>query len=140
MPSPRRLLALPLVIAPLGVVGWLWLILLSPWTYDRPEHLSPVQAGPHRLFVYGTLRYAPIRWLVYGRTGDPERVVLPGYRREGLDLVVDQGSRVEGLLLRLDAEELSRLDRYERLGYRYERIRVTLADGRQVWSYRRLEE
>lgn len=123
--------------APLALAGWLWLSLLSPWTYDRPEHLTPVQQGPHRVFVYGTLTHAPVRWLVYGRTGDPEPAVLKGYRRDALDLQEAPQGRVEGLVLTVDADELARLDRYERLGIRYDRVRVRLADGQRVWAYRR---
>lgn len=124
--------------APLALAGWLWLSLLSPWTYERPDHLAPVQEGPHRVFVYGTLTQAPIRWLVYGRAGDPEPAVLEGFERTGLDLSPAPGARVEGLLLRVEAEELERLDRYERLGIRYERVRHVLIDGREAWVYRRL--
>ncbi len=123
---------------PLALAGWLWLSLLSPWTYERPEHLAPVQEGPHRVFVYGTLTHAPVRWLVYGRVGDPEPAVLEGFERTGLDLSPAAGARVEGLLLRVEGEELERLDRYERLGLRYERVRLVLADGREAWVYRRL--
>ncbi|MGM0535011.1 MAG: gamma-glutamylcyclotransferase family protein [Pseudomonadota bacterium] len=122
---------------PVVLAGWLWLSLLSPWTYDRPDHLAPVQEGPHRVFVYGTLTHAPVRWLVYGRTGDPEPAVLEGYRRNDLDLEETPLGEVEGLVLTVDAAELARLDRYERLGLRYDRVRVTLADGRRAWAYRR---
>ena len=31
-----------------------------------------------------------------------------------------------------------RLDRYKRLGIRYERVEATLDDGRRVWVYQRL--
>ncbi|TDR57405.1 gamma-glutamylcyclotransferase (GGCT)/AIG2-like uncharacterized protein YtfP [Halomonas ventosae] len=123
---------------PLALAGWLWLSLLSPWTYDRPDHLAPVQEGPHRVFVYGTLTHAPVRWLVYGRVGDPEPAVMEGYRRNDLDLEEAPGGELEGLVLTVDAGELARLDRYERLGIRYERVRQTLADGRKAWVYRRL--
>ncbi|MDT8878199.1 gamma-glutamylcyclotransferase family protein [Halomonas saccharevitans] len=140
MPSPRLLIGLPLFIAPAAIAGWLWLTMLSPFTYERPDHLGPISDGPHRVFVYGTLTHAPIRWLVYGRAGDPDPVVLEGFRRTGLDLAPAPTARVEGLLLRVDAEELSRLDRYERLGIRYERVRLTLRDGTQAWVYRRLPE
>lgn len=139
MPSPRLLIGLSLAASPLAVAGWLWLTMLSPWTYERPDHLAPVSAGAHRVFVYGTLRHAPVRWLVYGRTGSPEPAVLEAYRRDGLDIDPHPDGRVEGLLLRVDADELARLDRYERLGERYERVRVTLVDSRRAWTYRRLE-
>ncbi|MDR5865816.1 gamma-glutamylcyclotransferase family protein [Halomonas koreensis] len=139
MPSARLLIGLPLLAMPAAIAAWLWLTMLSPWTYDRPDHLAPVGEGPHALFVYGTLTHAPVRWLVYGRTGDPAPATLPGFRRTGLDLVPCAGCEVEGLRLTVDAEELARLDRYERLGVRYERVRVTLADGRRAWTYRRLD-
>ncbi|WP_108444311.1 gamma-glutamylcyclotransferase family protein [Halomonas denitrificans] len=136
----RHGLATLAIASPLALAGWLWLTMLSPFTYDRPEHLAPIQEGPHRVFVYGTLTHAPIRWLVYGRAGDPEPAVLEGFRRTGLDLAPAPSAQVEGLLLRVDAEELSRLDRYERLGLRYERVRIDLRDGREAWVYRRLPE
>lgn len=136
---PFKWLATVAVGTPLALAGWLWLSLLSPWTYDRPEHVAPVQEGPHHVFVYGTLTHAPVRWLAYGRTGDPEPAVLEGYRRDDLDLQAAPQGRVEGLVLTVDQEELTRLDRYERLGIRYDRVRVTLADGRRVWAYRRRE-
>lgn len=121
-----------------AVAGYLWLTLLSPYTYEAPEHLAPIERGEHQVFVYGTLRYALVRWMVYGRTGDPEPATLEGFRRETLDLAEAPGEKVNGLLLQVDAKELARLDRYERLGLRYERVRMTLADGREAWVYRRL--
>jgi len=123
--------------APPALAGWLWLTMLSPFTYERPAHLAPIGEGPHEVFVYGTLTHAPIRWLVYGRVGDPDPAVLEGYRRNDLDLEQAPRSEVEGLVLSVDAGELARLDRYERLGIRYDRVRVTLADGRRAWAYRR---
>ncbi|TLF53396.1 gamma-glutamylcyclotransferase [Halomonas urmiana] len=133
----RHGLAALAIASPLALAGWLWLTMLSPFTYERPEHLAPVAEGPHRVFVYGTLTHAPIRWLVYGRVGNPEPALLEGYQRDGLDLQKAPGGRVEGLVLTVDARELARLDRYERLGIRYDRVRVTLADGRRIWAYRR---
>ncbi|GEK74140.1 MULTISPECIES: gamma-glutamylcyclotransferase family protein [Halomonas] len=140
MPSPRLLIGLPLLATPLAIAAWLWLTMLSPWTYERPEHLAPIGEGPHALFVYGTLTHAPIRWVVYGRAGDPEPASLPGYRRTGLDLKACADCTVEGLALTVSAEELARLDRYERLGIRYLRIRAELSDGSTAWVYRRLPD
>ncbi|MFG6137072.1 gamma-glutamylcyclotransferase family protein [Halomonas sp. B23F22_10] len=139
MPSPRLLIGLPLLAAPPAVAAWLWLTMLSPWTYERPDHLAPIAEGPHALFVYGTLTHAPIRWVVYGRAGEPEPASLEGYRRTGLDLVPCTPCEVKGLRLTVSAEELARLDRYERLGVRYRRVRIELADGRSAWVYRRLD-
>ncbi|MFP4137691.1 MAG: gamma-glutamylcyclotransferase family protein [Halomonas sp.] len=134
-----RWLTTALLVAPLGIAGWLWWSLLSPYTYDRPDHLPAIQEGTHEVFVYGTLRHAPVRWLVYGRVGDPRPAVLQGYRRDGLDVDKAPEGHVEGLIIEVDAHELARLDRYERLGIRYEREKVTLADGTRAWIYRRLE-
>ncbi len=72
--------------------------------------------------------------------GDPTPAILEGYQRNGLDLSPEPDSNVEGLLLRVDADELARLDRYERLGIRYERVEVTLGNGTSAWVYLRLPE
>ncbi|WP_416140641.1 gamma-glutamylcyclotransferase family protein [Halomonas sp. HK25] len=125
---------------PLAVAAWLWFTLLSPFTYDRPDHLAPIEAGPHEVFVYGTLRSALVRWVVTGRAGDSRPAVLEDFRRTALDLEESPGERVEGEVITVSAEELARLDRYERLGIRYERVRLTLADGSAAWVYRRLPE
>ncbi|QTP59066.1 gamma-glutamylcyclotransferase [Billgrantia antri] len=130
---------LAILMGLLVLLGWLWLNMLSPYTYDRPEHLADIEEGEHSVFVYGTLRFAPIRWLVMGRAGEADPAVLEGYRREGLDLTEAPGERVAGEVIEVDAGELERLDRYERLGIRYERVPTRLADGRMVWVYRRLK-
>ncbi|MBD3894382.1 gamma-glutamylcyclotransferase [Halomonas sp. ML-15] len=127
-----------LALSPLLLVGYLWLTMLSPLTYDRPDHLPPVAEGEHRVFVYGTLRYPLVRWWVYGRSGSPEPAQLEGFQRDGLDLEPSRDGVVEGLLLRVDHHELTRLDRYERLGVRYERVAKRLADGQTAWVYLRL--
>lgn len=122
-----------------ALFGYLWLTLLSPFTYSPPDDLPGIKPGEHRVFVYGTLRYAPVRWLVYGRTGEPEPASLEGYRREALDIAEAPDERIEGLLLEVDEGELARLDRYERLGIRYERVRMRLDNNLEAWVYRRVE-
>ena len=125
----------------LAAAGVLWFVLLSPFGYAPPAGFVPPAAtpGPHAVFVYGTLRYPSIRRLVLGRAGDPAHAVLAGYRRVNLDLEPVPGEQVEGVVLEVSAEELARLDRYERLGVRYARTRVTLADGTDAWVYTRVE-
>lgn len=120
-----------------GMAGWLWLTMLSPWFYDRPDDLDDIEQRIHQVFVYGTLRYAPVRLAVMGSFGSPEDAVLVGYQRNGLDLSSQPGSQVNGLLLTIDAAELRRLDRYERLGVRYDRRTITLEDGTRAWVYLR---
>lgn len=122
----------------LSLCGWLWLTMLSPWFYDRPDDLPAIEQRTHQVFVYGTLCYAPVRLVVMGSFGAPEEAVLEGYQRNGLDLSPQPGSNVEGLLLRVDAKQLARLDRYERLGVRYERVAISLDDGTRAWVYQRL--
>jgi len=122
----------------MGVAVWLWLTMLSPWFYDRPEALPAIEQRTHQVFVYGTLRYLPVRWVVMGSSGSPEPARLDGFKRQGLDLAASEGNYVDGLLLTITPEALARLDRYERLGIRYERVEQTLADGTSAWVYVRL--
>jgi gamma-glutamylcyclotransferase (GGCT)/AIG2-like uncharacterized protein YtfP len=137
--STRLLWFVPVLL--LAVPAWLWFTLLSPWGYERPAHLPAIAPGSsHELFVYGTLRKPWVRWLVTGSSGDTRPAILPGYRRTQLDITPDPNARVEGEVWQVDAQQLRRLDRYERLGVRYERVRMRLADGDEVWVYRRLPE
>lgn len=138
--SRIRFLLLALFGLPLAIAGWLWFTMLSPFTYDRPEDLAPITTGPHEVFVYGTLRLGLVRFIVMGRAGESEAVVLEDFRRDGLDLTRAPGDQVAGEIVEVSAEELARLDRYERLGFRYERVRLEIAEGRDVWVYRRLPE
>lgn len=133
----KRLLALCAILL-LGLAGWLWLTMLSPWFYERPDDLADIEQRSHHVFVYGTLRYAPVRWIVMGGSGDPQAANLEGYQRNGLDLSPLPDSQVDGLRLRVTADQLARLDRYERLGIRYERVEKQLADGTRAWVYQRL--
>lgn len=138
-PRPRYVVS-SLCAALFAVLGWLWLTMLSPYTYERPGHLPDIPEGEHAVFVYGTLRVAPVRWVVMGRIGETRAAALEGVRREGLDLAEAPGERVEGEVIVVDADELARLDRYERLGIRYERVPMRLDDGRMAWVYRRMSE
>ncbi len=135
-----HLLFVTLIGLPLALAGWLWLTMLSPFTYDRPDHLPEIDEGPHKVFVYGTLRSGLVRWIVKGRAGESRSARLEGFRRSALDLEEAPGEHVEGEVITVSAEELARLDRYERLGIRYERVRLVLADGTEAWVYRRLPE
>ncbi|MCZ0926378.1 gamma-glutamylcyclotransferase [Halomonas janggokensis] len=133
----KRLLVLCTILL-LGLAGWLWLTMLSPWFYERPDDLADIEQRTHQVFVYGTLRYAPVRWVVMGGSGDPEPATLEDHQRNGLDLSPSPGSQVKGLRLSVTADQLARLDRYERLGVRYERVEKQLADSTRAWVYQRL--
>ncbi|ADH85031.1 gamma-glutamylcyclotransferase family protein [Desulfurivibrio alkaliphilus] len=105
---------------------------------EVPESSPLYLEAEHPVFVYGTLRFALVRQLVFGGGGEPQPAVLPGYRRQGLDLLDEAESQVTGLLLQVGAVELAAMDRYERVGVRYQRLPVILADGTEAWVYRRL--
>lgn len=133
----KRLLIL-LLLTLAGIALWLWLTMLSPWFYERPDHLPEIEQRQNHVFVYGTLRYAPVRWVVMGASGSPQEATLEGFERNQLDLTPNPHSYVEGLLLEVTPTQLARLDRYERLGIRYERVKQTLSDGTTAWVYLRL--
>lgn len=126
------------------IAVYLWLVLAAPFGYDYPDKYYPAAAVSQpetaRVFVYGTLRYHLVRALVMGASGEPQSAVLEGYRREGLDLRAHANSRVEGLLLHVNREQLRRLDRYERLGVRYGRQELQLQNGTRAWVYRRCDQ
>ena len=135
----KRCLTL-LLIGLSGSAVWLWVTMLSPWWYERPENVADIEQRTHQVFVYGTLTYAPVRWLVMRANGSPQPAKLNGFERNGLDISADSNSQVDGLRLTVTPEQLKRLDRYERLGIRYTRQNVTLADGTSAWVYRRLPD
>lgn len=132
--------ALFLIVLLLGASGFgFWMVMLNPHNHEWPPDWEPPTPGSqHQVFVYGTLTSPVVRWIVKGRAGEGEPARLPGYEREGLDISPEAGAELEGLLLRVNGAELQRLDRYERLGLRYERQLMELDDGREAWVYRRL--
>lgn len=135
---PHRIAA-GLSVALLVVVVSLWLTLLSPFGYTPPEGLPPIPDGEtHEVFVYGTLRYPAVRRVVIGRRGDARPAILDGFQRRQLNIEPDMAAQVQGKVLEVSSQELRRLDRYERLGIRYERVRLSLRDGSDAWVYRRM--
>lgn len=140
--QPHYLKWLLLTVLGIFLAGsfYLWLILFSSLGYEiPPESLALEPDQQHSLFVYGTLRNPLIRYLVIGRSVAYSPATASGYRRQGLNLEAAEDSEVRGKLLTVDSDELRRLDRYERLGVRYERVRLTLEEGQQAWVYQRLE-
>lgn len=135
---PHRIAA-GLGTALLVVVVSLWLTLLSPFGYTPPEGLPPIPDGwTHEVFVYGTLRASTVRRVVIGRRVDVRPAILDGFQRRQLNIEPSDVGHVEGEVLEVTSEELRRLDRYERLGIRYERVRLPLRDGSEAWVYRRM--
>ncbi|WP_040241179.1 MULTISPECIES: gamma-glutamylcyclotransferase family protein [Chromohalobacter] len=128
------------VIAIVLGFGYLWYTFQSPYGYEAPDNppIMDRRLEHHRVFVYGTLRYAPIRWLVMGRAGTATPATLQGYTRDELDISPAPNEQVDGYTLSVTSDELKRLDRYEHLGERYRRVNVKLHNGQSAWVYRRL--
>lgn len=127
-----------LVCAVLLTAGYLWWTLLSPYGYRPPPELPAIVEDQYQIFAYGTLRHYWVRQIVIGSHEPPEPAHLPGYRREGLNIVPDPDDQVEGVVFVVNQDQLASLDRYERLGVRYQRVLKSLSDESLVWVYRRL--
>lgn len=106
----------------------------------RPPIPGGMSPDTQPLFVYGTLQWAPLRFIIIGRFGQPQPARLPGFRREGLTIVADAEHDVEGQVVIVNDQELRALDRYERLGWRYQRIIITLDNSLRAWAYQRLDD
>ena len=125
----------------LVLLAWLWFSLFSPWGYVPPPGLPPIaQDEMHQVFAYGTLRQPLVRWLVVGRRVATQAATLYGFRQQGRNWVAQAGALTRGEVFTVDADELRRLDRYERLGIRYRRSRQQLASGASAWVYQRLDD
>ena len=93
------------------------------------------------LFVYGTLKLPEIQREIIGREVELLSATLMGYKTEPVMidraeyriLVPDQGSEVEGALISITKDELTRIDRYEPEDYK--RISVTVNCGKTAWVY-----
>jgi gamma-glutamylcyclotransferase (GGCT)/AIG2-like uncharacterized protein YtfP len=135
----RYTLATLLSLFVLGI-SYLWLTFASPFGYNPTADLPTIEEdATYSVFVYGTLTQPWVRWLVMGRAGDSEPAKLPGFRREELDIKPAEGAVTKGEVITVDADELRALDRYERLGIRYERVELTLQNGKSAWVYRLME-
>lgn len=122
------------------MAGYLWLTFASPFGYNPTGELPEIdEDATYSVFVYGTLTEPWVRWLVTGRAGKAEPAELSGFRKEELDIKPDPAAVVEGEVITVDADELRALDRYERLGVRYERVELTLQSGESAWVYRLME-
>lgn len=93
------------------------------------------------LFVFGTLKSQETRKKVLGRDVSSEKAVLPGYKATKImigedvysDLIMADDSKVYGILLKLDLDDLRKVDDYKT--YRFRRARVMLANGQSAHVY-----
>lgn len=121
-------------------VGYLWLTFASPFGYQPSVELPAIDDNAsYSVFVYGTLKRPWVRALVMGRAGTGLPATLPGYQQEALDIKPTPGAVTEGLVITVSGTELRSLDRYERLGVRYERLEVTLQNGETAWVYQLMD-
>lgn len=140
--SKRRLsraqtLGLLFVALPLLLASYWWLIWQSPWLYQPPAdfYLEEV-TETQKVFAYGTLKSPWVRMIVTRRISAGEPARLAGFERQALNLVeADLNTYVEGIVFEATPRELSRLDRYERIGVRYERRLHQLENGQVAWVY-----
>jgi gamma-glutamylcyclotransferase (GGCT)/AIG2-like uncharacterized protein YtfP len=105
------------------------------------------------LFSYGTLQDADVQVFAFGRPLEGAKDELPGYEPsrvaiEDREVVARLGrthhanvtfngrsdSRVPGTVFDVTDAELEAADRFEQ-PFHYERIRVTLASGKEAWVY-----
>ncbi|GAB4121515.1 MAG: hypothetical protein Tsb0027_17820 [Wenzhouxiangellaceae bacterium] len=141
MKHKLRKLTITVATITLALLLWLWWTLFSPWGYAPPADLPPVDAAvQHQVFAYGTLRQPLVRWLVIGRLPEVQPAVLPGFRKQGRNVLPQPGAMTRGVVFAVSADELRRLDRYERLGVRYQRRQLPLASGYPAWVYLRIED
>jgi len=143
-PTRRKLLlpgGLVLTLLLLIIGGWSWWTFVSPHAYSPPgSSVIAIDAGEQRVFAYGTLGNPLIRLLVTRELSTTSPARLPGYRKQGLDIIEADTGKTTGVVFSVTPQGLRRLDRYERVGERYQRLQVTLTDGEPAWVYQRLKD
>ncbi|WP_290612853.1 gamma-glutamylcyclotransferase family protein [Arsukibacterium sp. UBA3155] len=134
----RTMLALSALFMILA--GYLWLTFASPYGYHPRGELPAIDDNArYSVFVYGTLKQPWVRYLVMGRAGTGNPATLPGYQKEALNITPAPGAVTKGLVITVSGTELRALDRYERLGVRYERVELPLESGETVWVYQLMD-
>lgn len=91
------------------------------------------------VFVYGTLKDPSVVRMVLGQGKKTEATLegrrattLEGWKKEGLNVVEDKGSEVEGFLMNVINQQLEKLDDYEGWPELYIRIPLTTKDGQAL--------
>lgn len=93
------------------------------------------------LFVYGTLKSKEVQRKVIGREINSSKDALKGYKLTKTminneiypAIIRDDKSKVYGELLKLDIEDLKKIDDYE--GNDYDRTKILLESGLTAWVY-----
>lgn len=103
-----------------------------------PGHLTRLAAEPARLFVYGTLAFPEVMQVLLGRAPDSTEASVAGWRVATLPdqaraVMVSAEAITHGRLISdLGKAEWQLIDAFETV---CELRLVSLADGRQAWSY-----
>lgn len=137
----RRRFAIAILMI-LVVAGGLYYSQIQPGGMRAPSVavMARLEREAERpVFAYGTLTSPLVRFVVTLGVQDPRPASLEGYRRVGRNILPDESGVVEGVLFEVTPGELRRLDLYERVGTRYERVLVDLANGSTAWAYRMVE-
>src|SRR5687767_3983039 len=93
------------------------------------------------LFVYGSLRDPEVQSKIIGRLVHGTSDILLNYRKSTVTirnivypiLVPEPNGIIEGEILKLSKDELSKIDVYETNAYR--RVKMKLKSGTETWVY-----
>ncbi|WP_114966586.1 gamma-glutamylcyclotransferase family protein [Alkalilacustris brevis] len=131
----RALLLVLAVLLVLAAATWAS-IRHAPFYLPRigPPAITEIEE-PIPVFGYATLTSPLVRFVVIGRAVPSRAARLDGYRQQGRAIFADPGGTVSGRLFEVTAAELHRIDRYERLGTRYDRSALVLRDGAEAQVY-----
>lgn len=88
----------------------------------------------HKIFVYGTLLKAQVRYDVYRNASPIRKITLDDFKKEGLNIISKKGSKVEGGVIEVNDTQLAYLNRYEGLGHLYKTIKVE-PEGEKMIAY-----
>jgi hypothetical protein len=131
----RRLLV-PMLIVVMLLGGGSWSVRHAPFYLPTIENRLPVESDEElRVFGYATLTIPLVRLVVAGRPLPSSPATLSGYSRDGRALHRDVDGQVEGRVFDVTLNDLHRIDRYERLGTRYDRVEMVLDDGKPAMVY-----
>lgn len=105
------------------------------------RNIKSVMENKNKLFIYGTLMDSEIQELVWGRKTKGSSDILMGYKRSEIKIdratypliVLSKTGKVEGVVIKVTNDELSKIDKYETDAYK--RIEVILKSGKSAWAY-----
>ena len=95
---------------------------------------NPGNERTERVFAYVTLKNPILRSVICGCLVPTSPALLEEYNKQGLTIVPDENSNVQGQIFYVSDWELAWFDRYERMPKRYRREQVEV-DGLSAWVY-----